>query len=269
MYNRPGRKGAHLDVDTMHVYLAAVRSLHIMHGLPPPPTSAPRVLLALKSVASVSLPPSQKLPISFPLLISMLQVLPNNSDARMWSALLTLAYAGALRGSEYTAVFEFNSSNLIIPPPMLQAISFGTSGVTQYMVYTVIQSKTNIHPFNKYIACVGSAYCPVCLMRSYLKHRQIIVGCTPNHPLFVYSNGLAVDKQGTDQMIKYLVSQLGLNPEKYTTHSLRAGAISAGHVAGLSEKDLASIGNHKSDAYKRYIRFDLSHALNISKQLLQ
>lgn len=267
MSRKPGRKGESLGVYTMNVYLAAVRSLHVMHNLPPPPRATPKIQLALKSVSFVTPPPSQKEALSYQCVCLMIQLLPLDSQRDMWCAALLLGYSGGLRGSEYTAVYDYKSKQLVIPPPKVQSLEFALHEGIKYMIFTVVASKTTIHPFKKFIACSNSAFCPVCIMHKYLSVRSSTGLLRPDQPLLVHQNGLPLAKHELDSKIKDLVCLLGFDPTQFTTHSLRAGAISAGHAAGLSEKDIASIGNHKSDAYKAYIRFDVSHALKISKTL--
>jgi hypothetical protein len=65
----------HIAASSMHVYLAALRSLHVMSGLSPPPSNTPRVKLALKAVLELNPASVQKYPITYVLLCHMYNLL--------------------------------------------------------------------------------------------------------------------------------------------------------------------------------------------------
>ena len=61
-----------LSASTINVYLSAVRSMHVMSGLPEPLVRSPQVLLALRAIKAASKPVRQKEPITLKLLSRML-----------------------------------------------------------------------------------------------------------------------------------------------------------------------------------------------------
>ena len=267
MYSRPGKKSKSLTHNTMQVYLSSVRSLHVMHGFPPPPTSSPRVSLALKAVAASSPLPVQKSPITYDLLCSLLAKLSLGFDDLVWRAALLMGLTMCLRGSEYTEVYQMNTQLVVIKPPVVSQITFDTLQGISYMCYTVPVSKTTLHPFKKYAACNHSPNCAVCMMRRYLQARARLGTALPHLPLLQFKNGQILSKHMLDGKIKQLVTLVGLDPSSYSSHSLRSGVVCMGHRLGLSDRDLASLGNWRSDAFKTYIRDSGIHQLQLSKKL--
>ncbi len=269
MYSRPGKNSDSLTHNTMQVYLAAVRSLHVMHGYPPPPTSSPRITLALKAVAAKSPLPVQKAPITYELLRSLLSKLSHSHDDIVWRSALLLGLTMGLRGSEYTVVRDNNTQSVVIKPPVVSQVTFGTQKGIDYMCYQVLVSKTTTHPFQSYAACNKSADCSVCVMKRYLYIRSQIGTALPQAPLFQFVDGQVLSKYMLDQKIKQLVALAGLDPKEYSSHSLRAGIVCMGHRLGLSDRDLASLGHWRSDAFKTYIRDTGMHQIYLSKYLFQ
>ena len=249
MHSVPGRNSTSLSHNTMQVYLSAVRSLHVLSGYPPPALSTPRITLALKSVAAQGSQPVKKLAITYTFLCQLLSKLPQTYDAAVWRAALLLGYAGGLRGSEYTLFVDSSNNTVVHEPPRIDAVRFGNHEGMCYMVYKVVKSKTTIHPFYKYIACNSKVMCPVCQMYSYLCIRAAGRSLSPDAPLFQFSDGNPLTKQLLNAGIKSLVAGCGVDPTNYSSHSLRIGILSCGHAAGMSDQQLASLGNWRSDAF--------------------
>ena len=59
---------------SLKVHLSAIRSLHIMNGLPAPPTATPRINLALRALLHQAAPPVKRQPITLDILAKMLAV---------------------------------------------------------------------------------------------------------------------------------------------------------------------------------------------------
>ncbi len=95
-----------LKATTIHVYMAAIRNLHILQGAQPPPAQAHKVKLALKAIYESGPAPDRKYPMTFTLLQSMLLSLSPNHDHIVWHAIMTLHWFGGLNSAEYTTVIS-------------------------------------------------------------------------------------------------------------------------------------------------------------------
>lgn len=258
--------------NSLNVYLAAIRSLHIMEGFESPPIHAPRVKLALKAILEQDPPTVQKYPITYTLLARMLLYLGDNFDEIMYKAVLTVAFFGALRCDEF-AVPNSPEVGEEYFPLYLSHISFGvTVSGKKYMSLFIPKSKTTIHGFKLTIGCSTTPVCAVCLTKQYIKLRYALYKCDLSHHLFVHSNGMPLTKSETNACVKCLVSKLGLDSALFSAHSLRAGVASTAasvKTRPFQDWELKAIGNWKSDTYQRYIRDVEMHTIEFSERLTQ
>ncbi len=261
---RPGRHGVGLAPSSLQSFMAAIRNLHIMAGYEVPPSS-PRIALIIKSSALANPGPVQKSPISFSLLTSMWNLLPQDHDGLMLKAATTLAYYGCLRGCEY-GLSETLTGILLNAPPKLSSVSFSTYQDRVYMNFNVPMSKTLIKGFQRVLGCSGHLVCSPCNMLTYLQSRQQLGLNHPDSPLFIWNNLSVLHKSHVNKVIKDLVKRLGLDPSNYTTHSLRSGSVTdASHV--LPEHLLKSMGGWKSSQYQTYIRDTVAQHVAIAPAL--
>ena len=218
---------AGLTPATVSVYISAIRSLHVLAGLPEPELRSPQVKLAMKAMVSLNPPPRKKMPITYNLLTSMLQILRNFPDEKMWSALLTLAFFAGLRGAEYVGQSKDTATTI-------GRVQFGSAPV-QIMYYTVLRSKTTAHGYVIPLACSRSTACPLCAMVTYLNARYKSQPFDSTSHLFILGNGNCVNKLHVNALIKMLVKALGRDPASYSAHSIRAGAATTAAQCGFSD----------------------------------
>jgi integrase len=100
------------------------------------------------------------------------------------------------------------------------------------------------------------AVCPVLALKAWLKTSRIDSG-----PLFRPINrhgGIeesALSSHAVAIIIKERIAAIGLDPAKYSGHSLRAGLVTSAAQAGVSSWKIKQQTGHKSDAMlNRYIR---------------
>ena len=249
---------AHLDSKNMshssaHVYISAIRNLHVLNGLPEL-VRTPKVRLAVKAMQLKSPKPRQKAPITFPVLCMMWPALEKMKDNYLFKAVIALGYFGGLRADEYT----HNGYST----PSVSQVAFTSNGLV--MNFSVKRSKTCIHGFSRTIGCSKNDICAVCAMRSYLASR----GPTqPQSPLFVDASGNSVTKARLNSVIKDTMQSLGLDPTKYSAHSLRAGVATTAGQIGFSAWEIKQLGGWKSSTYMQYIRPAPAHATNYANRL--
>ncbi len=169
--------------NSMQVYLSAVRSLHLLNGMEPPPICSPSIKLALKAEYELG---------THTTLVHMVDLLQCDPNNLVWSAILTQAFFGALHGAEYNLVVDSHGT-MIAPLPLVSNISFGTtSHGIHFMTYWV--SKTHPHGFLYVIGCSRTRVCAVCAMTLYLSNTNATRQLTSCAPLFILHNGQAINK---------------------------------------------------------------------------
>ena len=64
--------------------------------------------------------------------------------------------------------------------------------------------------------------------------------------------------------LKYVINQVGLDPEKYSSHSFRRGGATWAFRCGVSPNLIQLQGDWQSDAYKLYLQHGLDDKLAVS-----
>lgn len=253
---------------TVNVYLSAVRSLHVLNGLPDPLPAFLRVKLAVRAIGTLSDPPKQKLPLTFSILQRISTTLSASyNHAMLWSALL-LGYFGCLRASE----FAMSGSKYIASKHLsLSDVKVCTLGITPYIALHIKNSKTDTFSrgVKVYIGCSGHEICAVCSMKKYLQLRTTVFPHGEPDPLFVFQNGTALSKNLLAKQLKLLLLLAGIDPAHYSGHSLRAGAATDAAASGLPDWQISMHGRWASTTYQRYIRTPIEFRTSLARSILQ
>ncbi len=265
--NKPGRRNPGLASSTLKLHLSAIRSLHVYNGIKNIPfLQSPRIALFIRSILHSQKAPLQKQPMDFSLLARVWQLIPATYNGLVLKASLVLLFFMCLRGCEMSSVTI--KGIVIYPPPMLKAIAFGNHKGKKYLTYTVPTSKTRPHGFTRISGCSGSPICLPCVFWEYLCTRAHFASSFPDSPLLVWESGQEVSKANMNWQIKSLVKRLGLDPDCYSTHSVRSGAVSEGS-SKLPPWLLQKMGGWKSGVYSSYIRNTGVQSMGVAAKLVK
>lgn len=229
---------------TVRAYLAALRAWIIASGLPEPLIWTPRLRLALRSMDRARPPSPLPIPITFPLLHSMLSTLNSSQDHLVLASAISLQYFACLRASEFSWDPQLNSG------PTRNSISFQTIQGAPVMTFTVQRSKTAPHGFRVHVGCSQHPVCAHCLLRRLLAQFP----SHPQSPLFTLSSGQPLSYPTYNAFLKSLAQLIGLEPSRVSSHSLRAGAATQAAMTGFSSTEIQRLGRWRSDAYLTYTR---------------
>jgi site-specific recombinase XerC len=230
-----------LSMATLARRVVAIRRAHVLRSLPDP-TKTDLVRLTLRGVRRLHGCPQRRVaPLRAEHLSAIVSILgPSLRDVRD-QALLLVGFAGAFRRSELTAIdckwIERQQQGIVITLP---------------------RSKTDQYGRGRDVAIVriGGPICPVAALERWLTTSEIADGS-----LFrrvskagrVLGNPLSASAVAT--VVKQRVAQIGLDPARYSGHSLRAGFATSAAAAGLPIWKIKSQTGHVSDAVLgRYIR---------------
>lgn len=157
-------------------------------------------------------------------------------------ALLLIGFAGAFRRSELISLD-------------VDDVQFAPEGA----MIRLRRCKTDQEGRGRVIAIPyvrGGKYCPCRALQSWLSAAGIVAGA-----LFVRVNRYdqvlpaRLSAQSVALIIKERVAAVGLNPEIYSGHSLRAGFATNAALSGASSSSIRAQTGHTSDAMlQRYIR---------------
>jgi len=159
-------------------------------------------------------------------------------------AMILLGFAGAFRRSELIAL-------------NINDLEFSSDGVT----VTIRKSKTDQEGLGRKVAIPFGTYpqtCPVIALQAWLKLARIESGPVPVFRS-IHRGGKISDKRLDDRMVaitvKAAAKRLGLNPDDFGGHSLRAGHVTQAIKGGATELNTMRQTGHKSvNIFRGYYR---------------
>lgn len=260
-----------LQPKTIKGYLSSVRSLHVDAGIPFEACESATVQRLIRGIKRYygERERNPKLPILLPILQKLAAVCGdlNLIENLNFDAAIKLAWAGFLRTGEFTV----NSGKNFDPTENLcrSAVEF-IPNITDpsHIRLTLPASKTD--PFRKGVSILiarappeAASTCAVLALRSlFLRDPQPL-----SSPLFREGSGCALTRKSFISVLKTRITQIGLDPSKYSGHSFRRGAASSAATAGYSDYEIQLLGRWRSDAYKLYLEVPAERLLHLSSRM--
>ena len=99
-------------INSIKVYLSAVRAMNIEEGYSNPLEDAIKVDLALRAITINSKAPCQKLPITYQLLCRVSQYINKSYESKLLWAAMTIGHFGLLRASEFVIASHISLKKL-------------------------------------------------------------------------------------------------------------------------------------------------------------
>lgn len=230
-----------LATATLQRRLVSITKAHTMQGYSDP-VQSDLVTLTMRGIRRVHGKPQRQVsPVLKEDLTVMLSHVPDTMKGKRDRALLLLGFCGALRRSELAAV-------------QIEDLNFTAQGI----ILTLPRSKTDQTGQGRKIGIPKGRgrICPVMSV-----HEWIVQSGADAGPLFrsVMKGGTIADEKLSDRaiadIIKCYAQKAGLNPEKYSGHSLRSGLATSAAQYGVSSWKIRQQTGHKSDSMlARYIR---------------
>ena len=240
-------------LDTIRSMLAAVGWIHKINHLPDPTQafSLKRVLIGIGKTTPSA--PKQFHPVTYSLLLRILAVLPQVTDSSfqlsLHTSIFTLAYFACLRVGEYAK--SGDTKHCII----IENVLFHTREVPIKVQITLPTFKHSLGAETFMLTpSLSREACPVTALRTYLCQRPLLPG-----PLFIHKNGSPVSRNAVSSLLRKSVQRLDLDPSQFSPHSFRIGRATDLANDGVPEFHIKKTGRWHSDAYLKYLRFDVFH----------
>lgn len=239
-----------IHANSIKVYLAGVRSLHIEQGFRNPLENClrlERVLRGIKRTHGNST--SARLPVTIDVLRTLRSQLEltRYDDILFWAA-CCLGFFGFLRCGEFTTptCSSFNKDYHL----SIDDISVDRHISPNYMMVKIKASKTD--PFRKGVTLrletSGSSICAVRAVLQYLHARGNAAG-----PLFIQRDGKPLTRTILSRWLQSTANRAGLKGT-FSGHSFRIGAATTAALAGIPDHLIKTLGRWESNAYQLYIR---------------
>ncbi len=240
--------------NSMPVYLAAIRALHIVNGHPAPPITTPRIQLTLRSLSQTANPIKQAHPITFSIMHKFYNMLSGSQDDLTFWAGITVLFFGCLRASEIVPTVEQYEWGFL--PPLVENVQFAPPP-EKAVIIKVARTKTKPTGRLIVLGCSGHCVCPYCAMVTHLYSHGIRDTRCLKRPLFLLRDGSVMDKTYVRSRQSVLLAALGISPEGFTTHSYRSGSATSLTINGHFDL-ITHVGDWSSLCYMRYIRSPMS-----------
>lgn len=109
----------------------------------------------------------------------------------------------------------------------------------------------------------GSVLCPVKAFTNMCK----AVPALPSAPLFSLPKGKCITYYQYQNKLRYFIGKVGLNPDEFSTHSMRRGGTSYAFHSKVPIPLIKSHGDWKSECFYRYLSFSLEDKLLVASKM--
>ena len=235
---------------TVNTYISALGYSHKLSGLPDP-TRVFYIIQMLKGYGKTGTRLDSRLPITLPILKSLLEVAPRSTGShyqiRQFQAMCALAFFAFLRIGEITTTKKGGCE-----PLQLHQLAYVCDSSNRVvgikLTFQNFKHSYNERPFtltlNRQPTC-----CPIALLIDYLALRGNHQGA-----LFLTQQGTAVLRETFASRLSEAIKLCGLDSSRYKGHSFRIGAASYAALQGMSDAQIRILGRWKSNAFHKYIR---------------
>lgn len=248
------------SVDSIRNYLSGVRSMHLLLGYSLDHLNQFLVNLSLKGLTRIKQHSVKQAEAISPLILCQIHGILDfdNSDDSVFWCLFLFAFFLVARKSNLVPTRKADlevkhfllrgdvstiGENLCVTFRWSKTIQFG-----QRLLQTPI------------IKLYPSILCPVTAYNHMLK---VIPTKSVDQPLFVLNNDKAVTYYMFQKRLRSLLSELGYDSSKFSSHSFRRGFATFAFASNIAADEIQILGDWHSDVHKRYISLCVQDKISI------
>lgn len=228
-----------LKVTTIRRHLAAINAEHRAHGLESPTRHAVVTGVMRGMQRTLGTPPQPREALLTDDIKRMVAALPTTLHGQRDAAILLIGFAGAFRRSELVAM-EY--ADLLLR--------------REGYLIRIPRSKTDQHGQGRWVGIPYGEHpdtCPVLALQRWLAASAITEGAIfrgVNRHSQLSSPRLS--KRAIADIVKHAAKAAGLDPARYSGHSLRSGHCTSAARAGVSERIIMQQTGHRSERMVRH-----------------
>lgn len=217
----------------------------------PDPTKNPIIRVSMmRGLRNLSQVPDQRLPLTEEMLLVLTRAIredPNTraTDRTLLVAMLALGFYACLRPGEMVYTRKEALRNLV----SMQNISFAMGPNGAELEIKFERFKHSRGPKAISLHAGRTALCPVLAVRNYITQ---VRGIQPG-ALFL-RDGRPVSRDFFATAFRKTLQRVGLDPSRYTPHSLRIGGTTHMARLGASDEQVRAAGRWASNAWRKYVR---------------
>lgn len=187
-------------------------------------------------------------PVSYSLLGQLVEatvtVCKSSYEACLFQTAFCLAFFAALRVGELVPLSRVRPGGLLADDVLLQ---------NDAVRVRIRRSKTDVLGRGSWVPLHGvqGPVCPVKVVANFVARRS------QGAHFLVHEDGSPLSRFQFQSVFKHCLSQVGVPPGEYGTHSFRIGAATEAARAGLPNSDVQRIGRWRSNCFAGYVRPEL------------
>jgi hypothetical protein len=261
---------------TISGYLAGIRKLHVVKGLPDPELRTQLVKMVLEGRRNMEAADRlrRRRDGRQPVTVDLMKVIKNRlldwqvhgrDKITVW-AVCTLLFHGAFRGAELlcrsASVFDPACSLLREDVAIVKDGNKAVGDMVQVRVKVPKEDKRG----EQIIVDVFETGTDICPVRAVKKWKAVTNGAQENQPAFVFESGWPVTSASFNVVLRERLATV-LEGVKITTHSFRIGAASRLGELGVSDKEVKAVGRWGSRAFETYLRLPRTKRMVVAKKM--
>jgi hypothetical protein len=252
---------------TVRNYLSGVRVLHILHGLPFPHSEDFLLKLELRGISRLNPHvPVRAIPVTPSILLRFHQYMDTKSSLHLsvWACCLFLFFSMARLGSILPKARTTPLHTILTK----NRVNFSKEG----LVITFLHTKTIQFGKRRLHIPLIRATSHLCPVRAYEKALEHADGGMAG-PAFVFVDKDRVRWLTTSIFVHTFREVLSYggheHASEFTGHSFRRGGATWAFQVGIPGELIQICGDWVSDAYKRYLEFNMNDKLNLAACLVR
>jgi hypothetical protein len=260
-----------LSAASISGYLAGIKKLHIVKGLPEPTLRSNLVQMVLEGKKNMEAANKQlegnSRQAATPLVMKLLKAKISQwqakiTDKRMVWAVCSLLFHGAFRGAELltNSCSLFDPAYTLLKDDIVCAMGNDGKTVVQVKVKAPKESKNGA----SVIVDIYQTDTDICPVRAVQKWSEATQGMAGDMPAFRFDSGVPLTGTKLNQLLR---EWLGDSVPGISTHSFRIGAASMMGKLGFSDKDVKAVGRWGSRAFEGYIRLPRTKRRLVAEKL--
>lgn len=248
------------SVESIRNYLSGIRTMHMMLGYSINHLNNFLINLSLKGLTRLKQHMVRQAEPITPLILSEIygKLNMNNADDSVYWCLFLFAFFLVARKSNLVPT---NKSDIEAKHCLLRK---DITMIGENLCVTMRWSKTI--QFGQrllktpLLKLQSSILCPV---NAYQKMLEFIPITRIDQPLFVLKNEKIVTYYMFQKRFRYILSELGYDSSKFSSHSFRRGFATFAFRSNIAADEIQILGDWHSDVYKRYISLSIDDKLDI------
>lgn len=256
------------SVESIKNYISAIKLLHLLLDFDYPQFDSFHLKLVLKGIARLKPHcPKQAQPVTPVMLRNMHTYFDMTSpvDVTFWCLFLHAFFLMFRKSNlvpDSATSFDINKQlcrkNFTFDEDRnVLLVSINWSKTIQFGERTVVIPLVSIP---------NSILCPV---EAYFR-MQALVSVSDDSPAYCcirHKKVFPITYRQFQSVLKQMVSNIGKNPDEYSTHSFRRGGASWAFSAEVPSELIQLYGDWKSDAYKKYLKFNLDDKIFVANKM--